>query len=52
MIDARRLECLEELAGYDMVVNCSGLRSAKQLFNDNTMYPIRGQVRFPQHTGS
>ena len=43
-IDARRLECLEELAGYDLIVNCTGIRGAQQLFNDTTMYPIRGQV--------
>ena len=44
-IDVRRLECLEELAGYDLVVNCTGIRGAQQLFNDATMYPIRGQAR-------
>lgn len=43
-VDARRLEALEELAGYDLVVNCSGLRGASQLFGDKTVYPIRGQV--------
>ena len=31
-------------AGYDLVVNCSGLRGASQLFGDKTVYPIRGQV--------
>ena len=45
-VDARRVECLEELAGYDLVVNCTGIRGAQQLFNDTTMYPIRGQVRW------
>ena len=30
-MDARRLEALEELAGYDLVVNCSGLRGAAEL---------------------
>ena len=44
-VDARRLACLEELAGYDLVVNCTGIRGAQQLFNDISMYPIRGQVR-------
>ena len=39
------MECLEELAGYDLVVNCSGLHGARQLFADPSVYPIRGQAR-------
>lgn len=34
---------LQELAGYDLVVNCTGL-GAMKLFNDQSMYPIRGHV--------
>ena len=41
-----RIESIDNLvdtANYDIVVNCSGL-GAYHLNNDNTMYPIRGQV--------
>ncbi|KAK9834994.1 hypothetical protein WJX81_002770 [Elliptochloris bilobata] len=34
---------LRELAGYDLVVNCTGL-GAKLLFGDEGMYPVRGHV--------
>ena len=30
----------QELAGYDLVVNCTGL-GAKLLFGDERMYPVR-----------
>ena len=33
----------QELAEYDAVVNCMGLRGAV-LFGDDSCYPIRGQV--------
>ncbi|PFX20957.1 D-aspartate oxidase-like isoform X1 [Stylophora pistillata] len=40
----KTLDSLEELAGvYDVVVNCSGMR-AKELVNDFSMDPVRGQV--------
>lgn len=34
---------MQELAEYDAVVNCMGLRGAT-LFGDDSCYPIRGQV--------
>ena len=38
------LDSLEALKGdYDLVVNCSGVW-ARQLVNDEDVYPIRGQV--------
>ena len=33
----------QELADYDLVVNCSGLGAAT-LFGDTSMFPIRGHV--------
>lgn len=33
----------EALDEYDIVVNCTGLGSRK-LFNDNSIYPVRGQI--------
>ena len=33
----------QELTGYDLVVNCTGL-GARTLFRDTSMYPIRGHV--------
>ena len=35
-----RLDC-------DLLVNCTGLEGARKGFNDNTVYPIRGQVSLP-----
>lgn len=38
------LESIDQYAGqYSFIVNCTGLGSYK-LFNDNNMYPIRGQL--------
>ena len=46
-----RVQQIEELAGYDLIVNCSGLHCAKKLFMDDKVYPIREQVRPPSaHT--
>ncbi|KAJ8303130.1 hypothetical protein KUTeg_019526 [Tegillarca granosa] len=43
-IEHRTINHIEELAGnYDIVVNCSGFRS-KDLFNDKSVYAIRGQL--------
>ncbi|KAI3427267.1 hypothetical protein D9Q98_007199 [Chlorella vulgaris] len=39
----QRVEAVEELAGYDVAVNCSGL-GALHLFGDRSMYPVRGHV--------
>lgn len=40
---SKGLEGMQELAGYSMVANCSGLGAAK-LFKDAEMYPVRGHV--------
>ncbi len=40
-----RVQRIEELATYDLVVNCSGLHFAKKLFMDDKVYPIREQAR-------
>lgn len=42
-VEQRRVSSLEELAGFDLIVNCSGLGS-KALANDDAVYPVRGQV--------
>lgn len=42
-LESRRVESVEELAGYDVVVNCTGL-GARKLWGDEEMYPVRGQV--------
>jgi hypothetical protein len=34
---------MQELGGYSMIANCSGLGAAK-LFQDAEMYPVRGHV--------
>ncbi|XP_071949877.1 D-aspartate oxidase-like [Antedon mediterranea] len=40
----RRLNSMSEIFGeYDIIVNCSGLGAGK-LVNDDSVYPIRGQV--------
>lgn len=33
-----RLDC-------DLLVNCTGLDGARDIFGDDSVYPIRGQVR-------
>lgn len=42
-VEQRRVASLEELAGFDLVVNCSGLGS-RSLVDDPAVYSIRGQV--------
>lgn len=43
-VEFRTVGKLEELAdAYDIVMNCTGLR-ARQLVNDATVYPIKGQM--------
>ncbi|KAK9832388.1 hypothetical protein WJX74_008635 [Apatococcus lobatus] len=42
-IRRQKVTRLEDLAEYDAVVNCMGLRGAT-LFGDDSCYPIRGQV--------
>lgn len=39
----RRIDTLDEVAGCDVVVNCTGL-GAGALVGDTTVYPVRGQV--------
>lgn len=41
--EAGRVERLDEIAGYDVVVNATGL-AARDLVGDATLFPIRGQV--------
>ena len=42
-IVCQRINDLEELSDFDVVVNCSGL-GANQLVGDETVQPLRGQV--------
>lgn len=42
-VERRRVASLDELSGFDLIVNCSGLGS-KTLANDAAVYPVRGQV--------
>ena len=37
------IENFNELSSFDVVINCSGL-GAQTLCNDETVYPVRGQV--------
>ena len=39
----KKIKDLEELSGFDVIVNCSGL-GANQLVGDQTVQPLRGQV--------
>ena len=41
--EQRKVAALEEIVGYDVIINCTGLGAA-QLLGDELMYPIRGQV--------
>ena len=43
MAQLRRLNCLDELRGYDIVVNCTGLGAA-ELVGDDNLHPVRGQA--------
>ena len=40
---AAGLACPQELSGFAVVANCTGLGAAR-LFNDAEMYPVRGHV--------
>lgn len=39
----RKIESLNELENFDLIINCTGL-GAKNLLNDDEMKPVRGQV--------
>eukprot|EP00887_Chlorella_sp_A99_P007145 scaffold2.g7145.t1 len=41
--EMRRVTSPDELSGYDLVVNATGL-GARDLWGDDSMYPVRGQV--------
>ena len=43
LIEQRRIENLQELSSYDIVINCTGL-GANPLLNDAKLYPTRGQA--------
>lgn len=43
LVEQRRVSSLDELSGFDLIVNCSGLGSIA-LANDPSVYPVRGQV--------
>ena len=38
-----KVESLEQLGGYNVVVNCAGL-GARHLVGDTSVAPLRGQV--------
>jgi D-amino-acid oxidase len=42
-IEQRKLNSLNELNNYSIIINCAGL-GARQLVNDKKIYPIRGQM--------
>lgn len=42
-LQQRRVLSLDELSGFDLIVNCSGLES-KTLAPDDSVYPVRGQI--------
>ncbi len=49
LIQQHKVESLSELTGYDVIINCTGLRSY-ELVGDKSLYPTRGQsvvVRAP-----
>lgn len=39
----RKVNCLDELKDYDLIINCAGL-GACDLANDAEVVPVRGQV--------
>ncbi|XP_033844408.1 D-aspartate oxidase [Periophthalmus magnuspinnatus] len=43
VVEQRHVSSLNELCGFDLIVNCSGLGS-KALADDSAVFPVRGQV--------
>ena len=43
VVEQRRLKSFDELRGYDVVVNCTGLGAA-ELVGDHDIHPVRGQA--------
>ncbi len=49
-LQERGVTAFDELSEYDVVVNCAGL-GARELSNDSTVHPLRGQVVIMHDTG-
>ena len=43
MVEQRRLKSLDEVRGYDIVINCTGLGAA-ELVGDHNLHPVGGQA--------
>ena len=43
LIKKRKLSSLDEVASYDIIINCTGL-GARELVRDPLIYPVRGQL--------
>ena len=44
-VEQRKVSDLSKLtSNYDVVVNCTGLGSCKDLIQDSSLYPVRGQI--------
>ena len=43
LILRHKVDSLQELGNYDIIINCTGL-GARELVGDKSVYPIRGQV--------
>lgn len=43
IVEQRRVSSLDDLSGFDLIVNCSGIGS-KTLAHDDAVYSVRGQV--------
>lgn len=43
-IERKRVESFEQLASFDLVINCSGIGAQKLVKDDTDLKAIRGQV--------
>lgn len=43
-IERKRIESFEELADFDLIINCAGLGAQVLIKNDAELKPVRGQV--------